>query len=327
MTAKTPKNTIEIKAVRLSHGLGLPFPEYQSEEAAGLDLLAAVPVTSPVRLLPGTRALIPTGLTLELPAGFEGQVRPRSGLALNHGVTVLNSPGTVDADYRGEIMVLLVNLGRETFVITRGQRIAQLVVQPVARAEIVDVRAVAATKRAVAGFGSTGIDMRPEPVVQTIATRPDVAVAKASVKHEEKPPAAPKQTPPAKPIVAAKPVVAAKPAPSPVKNGAKPAAPARPALVPTPAKPISVSAPIPAKIAGKTQPGRADAVRAAITGAAAKAAAKPAARPPAKAAPRVAAKAVAKPPVKTGAVAKASAKKPAAPKRPAPQKGKAAARA
>ena len=154
---KPSANKIEVKAMRLSHGLGLPLPQYQTEEAAGLDLLAAVPLTTPLRLLPGMRQLVPTGLTVEIPPGFEGQIRPRSGLALNHGVTVLNSPGTVDSDYRGEIKVLLVNLGRETFVITRGQRIAQLVIGSVARAELVDVRAVAASRRGDAGFGSTGL--------------------------------------------------------------------------------------------------------------------------------------------------------------------------
>ena len=154
---KPSANRIEVKAMRLSHGMGLPLPQYQTDEAAGLDLLAAVPLTSPLRLLPGMRQLVPTGLTVEIPPGFEGQVRPRSGLALNHGVTVLNSPGTVDSDYRGEIKVLLVNLGRETFVITRGQRIAQLVINSVARAELIDVRAVAASRRGEAGFGSTGL--------------------------------------------------------------------------------------------------------------------------------------------------------------------------
>ena len=115
---KPSANRIEVKAMRLSHGMGLPLPQYQTEEAAGLDLLAAVPLTSPLRLLPGMRQLVPTGLTVEIPPGFEGQVRPRSGLALNHGVTVLNSPGTVDSDYRGEtptatygLLLLLLSRG------------------------------------------------------------------------------------------------------------------------------------------------------------------------------------------------------------------------
>ena len=168
---KPSANRIEVKAMRLSHGMGLPLPQYQTEEAAGLDLLAAVPLTSPLRLLPGMRQLVPTGLSVEIPPGFEGQVRPRSGLALNHGVTVLNSPGTVDSDYRGEIKVLLVNLGRETFVITRGQRIAQLVINSVARAELIDVRAVAASRRGEAGFGSTGL-MGPAASPKTVPPAP-----------------------------------------------------------------------------------------------------------------------------------------------------------
>lgn len=199
--------------MRLSHGLGLPLPQYQTEDAAGLDLMAAVPQASPIRLLPGTRLLIPTGLTLEIPNGYEGQVRPRSGLALNHGVTVLNAPGTIDADYRGEIKVLLINLGRETFLITRGQRIAQLVVQAVARAELVDVRALSLSQRAVAGFGSTGLAKRPaavaakKPAAKTksaAAAPAKAAGAKAApakapaAKADVKKPSLPKRAPPAK---------------------------------------------------------------------------------------------------------------------------------
>ena len=153
---KSSLSRVEIKVLRLAHGLGLPLPQYQTAQAAGLDLIAAVPLTAPLRLLPGMRQLVPTGLTIEIPIGYEGQIRPRSGLALNHGVTVLNAPGTVDADYRGEVQVLLINHGRETFVVTRGQRIAQLVIQAVARAEMIDVRAVAASRRGEAGWGSTG---------------------------------------------------------------------------------------------------------------------------------------------------------------------------
>ena len=172
---KPSATSVEVKAFRLSHGLGLPLPQYQTEEASGMDLMAAVPLTSPLRLLPGMRQLVPTGLTIEIPPGFEGQVRPRSGLALNHGVTVLNAPGTVDSDYRGEVKVLLVNLGRETFVITRGQRIAQLVIQSVARAELIDVRAVNASRRGDAGFGSTGMGATSE------AGKPAVAAKAAAV--------------------------------------------------------------------------------------------------------------------------------------------------
>ena len=122
----------------------------------GLDLVAAVPREQPVKLLAGARALVPTGFVLELPPGYEGQVRPRSGLAFKHGLTVLNSPGTIDADYRGEIMVLLVNLGSETFRVQRGDRIAQLVIAPVASVEVVAVEALAETERGHGGFGSTG---------------------------------------------------------------------------------------------------------------------------------------------------------------------------
>jgi dUTP pyrophosphatase len=148
---------VRIGVQRLPHAEGLPLPTYQSAEAAGLDLLAAVPENKPIKLKPRSRALIPTGLMLELPAGTEAQVRPRSGLALKHGVTVLNAPGTIDSDYRGELMVLLVNLGSVTFEVRRGERIAQLVVQAVARARLIEVDTVSRTKRGRGGFGSTGV--------------------------------------------------------------------------------------------------------------------------------------------------------------------------
>ncbi len=141
---------------RLPNGDGLPLPSYQSDGAAGLDLLAAVPEAAPMTLAPNGRALVPCGIAIALPRGFEGQVRPRSGLAVRHGVTVLNTPGTIDADYRGEVMVLLVNLGTEPFAVTRGMRIAQLVVAPVARARVVEVAELDATARGSGGFGSTG---------------------------------------------------------------------------------------------------------------------------------------------------------------------------
>jgi dUTP pyrophosphatase len=147
---------LTVRVQQLNHGRGLPLPSYQTAQAAGLDLMAAVPDGKPVKLAPGARALVPTGLILELPRGHEGQLRPRSGLALRHGVTVLNSPGTIDADYRGEVMVLLVNLGPETFAIHRGDRIAQLVVSPVVHVEIVLSEALQATDRGKGGFGSTG---------------------------------------------------------------------------------------------------------------------------------------------------------------------------
>ena len=147
---------VAVSVVRLPHGRDIPLPAYQSDGAAGMDLLAAVPKRAPLQLAPGARALVPTGLILQLPPGFEAQVRPRSGLALRHGITVLNSPGTIDSDYRGEVQVLLANLGQEPFAIARGERIAQLVVQPVARARLVEIAEIAPTRRGAGGFGSTG---------------------------------------------------------------------------------------------------------------------------------------------------------------------------
>jgi dUTP pyrophosphatase len=150
------RSALTIKMVRLAHGRGLALPAYQSAGAAGMDLLAAVAKDAPLTLAPGARALVPTGLVLELPEGCEAQVRPRSGLALRHGITVLNSPGTIDCDYRGEVGVLLVNLGEAPFVVRRGERIAQLVVQPVARARLIEAARIAETHRGAGGFGSTG---------------------------------------------------------------------------------------------------------------------------------------------------------------------------
>jgi dUTP pyrophosphatase len=149
---------IDVKLLiqRLPNGGGLPLPSCQTADAAGLDLMAAVPDDAPMTLVPGGRALVPCGVAIALPQGFEGQVRPRSGLAARHGVTVLNAPGTIDADYRGEVMVLLVNLGAEPFAVTRGMRIAQLVVAPVARAKVVEATELDATARGAGGFGSTG---------------------------------------------------------------------------------------------------------------------------------------------------------------------------
>jgi dUTP pyrophosphatase len=147
---------VEIKIKRLPHGEGLPLPAYQSAGAAGLDLVAAVPADAPLMLFPGGRALVPTGLVMELAPGYEAQARPRSGLALNHGVTVLNAPGTIDSDYRGEIGVILINHGEKPFEIARGARIAQLVIAPVTQARLVAVEEVATTERGEGGFGSTG---------------------------------------------------------------------------------------------------------------------------------------------------------------------------
>lgn len=142
----------------LPHGRELPLPAYATPAAAGMDLLAAV--AEPVTLRPGERRLIPSGIALAVPEGFEAQIRPRSGLALRHGVTVLNSPGTIDADYRGEIGVLLVNLGEAPFTIARGDRIAQMVVSPVARASWSETTDLPESERGAGGFGSTGIAAR-----------------------------------------------------------------------------------------------------------------------------------------------------------------------
>jgi dUTP pyrophosphatase len=149
---------VTVQVCRLPHGADLPLPAYQSAQAAGMDLFAAVPADAPVVIAPGQRALIPTGLTVALPAGTEGQIRPRSGLALRHGLTVLNAPGTIDADYRGEIGVILINLGHESLIVSRGMRIAQFVVQPVLRSRIEEVDQLDDTSRGGGGFGSTGID-------------------------------------------------------------------------------------------------------------------------------------------------------------------------
>ena len=148
---------IKVDVKQLQHGEGLPLPAYQTLRAAGLDLIAAVSDSAPVTLAPGKHAAIPTGIAIALPAGFEAQVRPRSGLAATHGVTVLNSPGTIDADYRGEIIVLLVNLGDAPFTIRRGERIAQMVIAPVVRAELVSMASLSETGRGGGGFGSTGL--------------------------------------------------------------------------------------------------------------------------------------------------------------------------
>lgn len=148
--------TPTIRLMRLPHGDGLALPAYESLGAAGMDLRAAVPDDAPLTLMPAARALVPTGFRVALEAGFELQVRPRSGLAVNHGLTVLNSPGTVDADYRGELMVPLVNHGAEPVTLARGMRIAQAVVAPVVRAMVVEGPVEDDTARGSGGFGSTG---------------------------------------------------------------------------------------------------------------------------------------------------------------------------
>ena len=150
--------SVPVQIMRLPHGADLPLPAHQSEGAAGLDLLAAVPADTPVVIAPGHRASIPTGIAIALPRGVEGQVRPRSGLAARHGITVLNTPGTVDADYRGEIQVILVNFGDESFSVVRGARIAQLVIVPIVHAQLLETKTLDETKRGAGGFGSTGLE-------------------------------------------------------------------------------------------------------------------------------------------------------------------------
>ncbi len=151
----TPSLSVAVQV--LPHGEGLPLPAYQTALAAGLDLRAAVADDAPLTLAPGAYALVPTGLAIALPPGFEAQVRPRSGLAVRFGVTVLNAPGTIDADYRGEIGVPLINHGAEPFVVRRGERIAQMVIAPVVQARFAPVAELDATARGTGGFGSTGV--------------------------------------------------------------------------------------------------------------------------------------------------------------------------
>jgi dUTP pyrophosphatase len=158
-------NAIQAQVMRLPHGHDLPLPAYQSEHAAGLDLHAAVSARVPLVIAPGDHATIPTGIAIALPPGTEGQVRPRSGLAARHGVTVLNTPGTIDADYRGEILVILINHGRGPFVVERGMRIAQLIIASVLQSTVCEVARLNETPRGVTGFGSTGVN--PEGTKRT----------------------------------------------------------------------------------------------------------------------------------------------------------------
>jgi dUTP pyrophosphatase len=159
--------TVQVLVEQLPHGLGLPLPAYASELAAGVDLLAAIALNTPVSIPPGGRLLVPTGLRIALPPGFEAQIRPRSGLALRHGITVLNAPGTIDADYRGEVGVVLHNAGASLFTVSRGDRIAQLVVAPVVRVawQAGDVERLS-SGRGAGGFGSTGLTTGPEAAAQ-----------------------------------------------------------------------------------------------------------------------------------------------------------------
>jgi dUTP pyrophosphatase len=146
-----------VKVLRLAHAEGLSLPVYQTADAAGMDLIAAVPADEPASIRPGARTLVPTGLAFELPPGIEAQVRPRSGLAAKHGVSVLNSPGTIDADYRGEVSVILINHGDAAFTISRGDRIAQVIFAPVSQARLIETFSLTATRRGAGGFGSTGV--------------------------------------------------------------------------------------------------------------------------------------------------------------------------
>ncbi len=149
-------DTCLIEISWLEHGQGLTLPQYQSAEAAGVDLAAAISPEGPMLIRPGERRLVPTGFCMALPTGFEAQIRPRSGLALKHGVTILNAPGTIDSDYRGEVHVLLINLGENDFEIERGMRIAQMVIAPVTVARFATVEKLANSERGKKGFGSTG---------------------------------------------------------------------------------------------------------------------------------------------------------------------------
>ncbi len=150
-------NRPPLRLVRLAHGAGLDLPSYETGGAAGMDLRAAVPADAPLTLKPGERTLVPSGFVFEVPAGYEAQIRPRSGLAIKNGITCLNSPGTVDSDYRGEVKVILANLGDSDFVVERGMRIAQMVIAPVTQVVVSEVTETSATVRGTGGFGSTGV--------------------------------------------------------------------------------------------------------------------------------------------------------------------------
>jgi dUTP pyrophosphatase len=173
---------MKVKIKRLSHAEGLPLPAYQTADAAGFDLVAAVAADTTITILPGARALIPTGFIFEIPKGMEAQVRPRSGLAIKNGVTVLNSPGTIDADYRGEVSVILINLGKEPFVVARGERIAQMILAPVARVKLREGKKLSKTERGEGGFGSTGVRETPSP----LAAQKEKSVAAEGAKAQTK---------------------------------------------------------------------------------------------------------------------------------------------
>ena len=174
-----PKSkTIKVKVVQLPHAKGLDLPAHQTAGSAGMDLTAAVPKDEPMLLKPGKRELVPTGLVFELPEGTEAQVRPRSGLALKYGVTVLNSPGTIDSDYRGEVKVMLVNLGDTTFRIERGERIAQVVIAKTLRAKLKKKSKISKMDRGAGGFGSTGTAAQKSPSLALVPQKKTALAAK-----------------------------------------------------------------------------------------------------------------------------------------------------
>ncbi len=169
----------KVRVQQLAHGRGLPLPQYQTSGAAGVDLPAALELHETIILRPGARALVPTGLALEIPLGFEAQIRPRSGLAMRHGITVLNAPGTIDSDYRGEVKVLLINHGQDEFTITRGERIAQMVLAQVCQANLVNVVSLCDSERGSGGFGSTGT---AASAIKSIGTAKAAGKAAASIR-------------------------------------------------------------------------------------------------------------------------------------------------
>ncbi|HPG88820.1 MAG TPA: dUTP diphosphatase [Hyphomicrobium sp.] len=194
MSKSTARRVIKIR--RLAHAEGLALPTYQTADAAGMDLLAAVPDDAPMVLKRGARALVPTGLVFELPSGMEAQVRPRSGLAFKVGVTVLNAPGTIDADYRGEVSVILINLGDKPFRIQRGDRIAQMVLAPVTQARLIEARQLSQTKRGSGGFGSTGV--APAKSTKSGTKRKPVAPKARNLKSATQKVSKPKRSQPSK---------------------------------------------------------------------------------------------------------------------------------
>ncbi len=183
--AKTRAIRTKVKVQQLAHGRGLPLPRYETPGASGVDLPAALGERETLKLRPGERALVPTGLALEIPPGFEAQIRPRSGLAMRHGITVLNTPGTIDSDYRGEVKVLLINHGQDEFTITRGERIAQLVLAQVCQANLVNVVNLSDSERGAGGFGSTGTAAKATGKARATGTAGKKTAGKTAQKKQE----------------------------------------------------------------------------------------------------------------------------------------------